>query len=326
MLRTLLAWGFEEEARWLQHVAAVAADLVLPPPTSAQNTEVLGMSAAVLFGTFDPDLPTEEAYEQASLAEHLCDAAFPHFLRAGLLEVELDDRGLRVVLPGIQKFLGAWREGAFPRLEVSHKLAAALCLTEIPDADTLHSPWRAWSLLVPNGLLGDAQPQRVWCVGAEPRYLVSKTGAVTGWSEEHAGGAVAADMLRSLVRGACVVLSDPERKRTEGRWGTPAAAPHTRAKRPTGTAPEGARYVLAQPVTIDLRDTVTEAITGKRRGGSPKVQFLVRGHLTHQAHGPRHSLRRVQWIEPFWKGDPAARVLLRGHRVQDAATPEKPGT
>jgi hypothetical protein len=319
MLRTLLAAGFDEEARWLRRVGEVVRDLVLPPVISAQNLEVLAMSASVTFNVLRWVEDGEgfdgrdgfDAWGAAGVVSHLLDAVCPQMVAAGLL----GERG-GFDVPRMSPFLEAWRSSAFARLEVSHKLAAALCLTDVPESDDLRAPWMAWSLLVPNDLLGETQPQRIWCMGIEPVFLVSKAGMVTPWSEESAGGPVAAEMLRSLVRSACVVLSDPERKRAEGRWGTPPHG-HSRSNRTVGAPPEGSRYLLAQPVTIDLRDTVTEALTGKRRGGSPKVQFLVRGHPTNQAYGPRQTLRRLQWIEPYWKGDPAARVLLRGHRVED---------
>lgn len=30
-----------------------------------------------------------------------------------------------------------------------------------------------------------------------------------------------------------------------------------------------------------------------------------------QAHGPQHSLRRLQWIEPYWKGSEDATIKAR---------------
>ena len=338
MLRTLLAAGFDEEARWLRRVGEVVRDLVLPPVISAQNLEVLAMSASVTFSVLRW-VEDGEGFEShngfdvwgaAHVVSHLLDAVCPRMVAAGLL----GERG-GFDVPRMSPFLEAWRSSAFARLEVSHKLAAALCLTDVPESDDLRAPWIAWSLLVPNDLLGETQPQRIWCMGIEPVFLVSKTGAIAPWSEAAAGGPVAAEMLRWLVRAACVVLSDPERLRAEGRWGSGGAPARSHSKRTVGAPPDGSRYLLAQPVTIDLRDTVREALAGGRHGGGvPKHQFLVRGHPKQQAWGPSNTLRRYKWIEPYWKGDPAARVLLRGHRVDDgdgdpapAGKPrEKPGT
>jgi hypothetical protein len=218
---------------------------------------------------------------------------------------------------GLVRFLTNWRDSAFARLEVSHKLAAALCLTDVPSDTDLHAPWKAWSLVVPDGLIGPAQPARLWCLGLEPLLIVTAKGKVEVWSESAVGGSVAAELLRSLVRSACVVLSDPDRRKSDGTWSGATSRPQ-RSPRPAGPPPEGSRYMLAQPVTIDLRETVREALSGRHGGGGiPRHQFLVRGHPRQQAWGPHHSLRRYKWIEPYWKGDPEARILLRGLQVKD---------
>lgn len=39
-----------------------------------------------------------------------------------------------------------------------------------------------------------------------------------------------------------------------------------------------------------------------REGQSLIVRTLVEGHWRNQAHGPRHTLRKVIWIAPFWRG------------------------
>ncbi len=316
VLVTLLRCGLVEDARWLVRFSKLKREVVLPAPTSPRNTEVLAMAAAVLFGMLysdtaqlSGDTAIERAKDRVWLARHLLsDRAIPWFTQCGLMGKEEGD-------DAPWGFLDSWRASAFARLEVSHKLAAALCLTDIPNSEPVHAPWEAWSLLVPDGLLSPEQPARIWCVGPLPSYVVLPCGKIVLWSENAVGGKVAAEMLRALVRGACLALSDPELKKSEGKWG--GGATSTRAMRPHGPPLEGARYVLAQPVTIDLRSVVIEALSGKRRGGSPKAQFLVRGHFTHQPYGPQHSLRRVQWIEPYWKGDPEARILLRGHQVKD---------
>jgi hypothetical protein len=41
---------------------------------------------------------------------------------------------------------------------------------------------------------------------------------------------------------------------------------------------------------------------GGGQHSSPRMHW-VRGHWRDQAHGPRHELRRLQWIEPYLKGD-----------------------
>ncbi len=115
------------------------------------------------------------------------------------------------------------------------------------------------------------------------------------------------ELIRNLVKGACLVL-DGVPPGQGGKWSSP-----TRGRR---GPPEGAQYDLGKEVAIDLRQELRRVLRGSREGASPSVQFLVRGHWRNQAHGEGRSLRRRQWIEPFWKGPEEARVLLRGHAVR----------
>lgn len=50
-----------------------------------------------------------------------------------------------------------------------------------------------------------------------------------------------------------------------------------------------------------LKNAIREGLRG---GASWKLEsrFVVRGHWRNQAYGPDRSLRRRQWISPFWKG------------------------
>lgn len=42
-------------------------------------------------------------------------------------------------------------------------------------------------------------------------------------------------------------------------------------------------------------------------------RVLVMGHYRNQAHGPGRTLRKLMWIEPFWRGPDAAEVVNRPH-------------
>jgi hypothetical protein len=56
-----------------------------------------------------------------------------------------------------------------------------------------------------------------------------------------------------------------------------------------------------------------------REGAPPTHLVWVRGHWRNQAHGPRHALRRLTWIEPHTRGpDLAEQIEARPARVQDA--------
>ncbi len=46
------------------------------------------------------------------------------------------------------------------------------------------------------------------------------------------------------------------------------------------------------------------AAVGQGRTSPPQFR---RGHWKHVAHGPGRSLRRLEWIEPYWTGAPEDR-------------------
>jgi len=218
-------------------------------------------------------------------------------------------------------FLHTWRQASYARLEVGHKLAAALCLTDVPDDLEVRAPWPAWSLVLPDGLFGDVDVKalangeraaRVWCLGTDDAYVVTSRGAFFVRDPEEERDAIGVS-LRNLIRGACLALSNPEASRKPGGRSQASKASSRRHGPPEL---EQARYLLAAPVKIDLREHLRGVLEG-RKGASPTVQFLVRGHWRQQAYGPQHSLRRATWIEPFWKGPEEARVLLRQHKVEE---------
>jgi hypothetical protein len=239
-----------------------------------------------------------------------------------------------------------WRESAFARLEIGHRLAAALMFTDIPEDGDIQAPWNAWSLLFPDGLLEETSIRRVWCLGSEPVILVlaGKTGATLAledtpeqpavvaeykklWAESHPDGVdkeqafqdykhmfeTAWRMIRALVKGACLALSNPEDWKKEHWYAKPSGTEVKPSKKKE--LPRGERYVLGKAVQIDLREEVENQLHRRRGvgGSSPKVLFLVRGHWTRQVHGKGRLLRKTIWIEPFWKGE--GRVLLRPYQA-----------
>lgn len=50
------------------------------------------------------------------------------------------------------------------------------------------------------------------------------------------------------------------------------------------------------------RTVLGRSVTAQRGGWHLTVRVRVRGHWRNQPHGPGRSLRRLQWIEPFWRG------------------------
>jgi len=221
----------------------------------------------------------------------------------------------------------AWRDSSYARLEIGHKLAASLCLTDT-DGVEVQSPWLACSIVVPDGLFPTldvayksevsvgAQVARLWCLNTQVIFAVmSDGGVIADLANTMEPRAVSA--LESLARGAFLALANPDefKKKT-----TTTSASSSKTNNRNGPPDlTQAKYMLSAPVSIDMRDLLTEHLSGKRKGGggAPKVQFLVRGHWKQQAHGPRHSLRKTIWVKPFWKGPDDTRVLLRTYQVKD---------
>lgn len=76
----------------------------------------------------------------------------------------------------------------------------------------------------------------------------------------------------------------------------------------------GLNYSLAMPVRVDMRDHVRRYLRGES-SRAYKVRWVVRGHWRNQAHGPALLLRRMRWIEPYWKGPECAPKLVRSHEI-----------
>jgi hypothetical protein len=72
---------------------------------------------------------------------------------------------------------------------------------------------------------------------------------------------------------------------------------------------------VGRPLNIDLRPNVKEYVrsgkTGKRHGGPPTVQVLVRGHYRQQVCGVGRLQRKRIWILPFWRGPEEAIINVR---------------
>lgn len=75
-------------------------------------------------------------------------------------------------------------------------------------------------------------------------------------------------------------------------------------------------FTVGKPLKLDCRQDIRDFIEG-RRSSSPKVTTLVRGHWRHQVHGPANSKRRLQWIQPFFRGE--GPLLVRPTQI--GATP-----
>lgn len=124
-------------------------------------------------------------------------------------------------------------------------------------------------------------------------------------------------IISRLIFNSILTLTDPERVK---RVGSSHKRYEARGESNDRVGPPEQRvYLIGKPINLDCRERLRDFVEG-RKGGTFKVttQFLVHGHWRWQAYGPKHSLRRRQWIEPFWKGPEGGVIPLREHHFDDS--------
>lgn len=292
-----------------------AKNLIFPPMSTASNVETTARSISwwLASSSTDPDdvkrIFILRRHNKLKFTERMS-KALDVMVEVAELVCAADSSEAAV------RFMTLWPSGNFARLEVGHRLASMFCFNTVVDRvdAPIRAPWDAWSLVVPNGLLGELA--RVWVVGIEPVVFLDRLG------RHHPIGPVQEGMVRSLVASSAIALSDPDEFRKEKRH-----SPTARSKgRKTG-APDlsQATFLLSAPIEVDFRENVAAALDDERLGrkhASPKVQFIVRGHYKMQTHGEGSQLRKRIWVRPYWKGPEEGKVLLRSYKIGD---PE-PGT
>lgn len=239
-----------------------------------------------------------------------------------------------------------WVDQACPIVQVSHRFAAAAICTTLPNNLDIKTPWRAWLLEVPDHLLEVEDPElhiRTWLRYCLVRITETDQGqrwtltamANDGMAQLGTRHITTAELLqasqssdpvaqtalewpldseherviqclKALVANLLVAMSDPQWCRPVGKH-----QPGWVKGPPREGAPPHRRFMVAKATKIDVRQQVIDYCRGGRQPA--KVQSLVRGHWTTVLHGPRKSLRRLQWIQPYWRGDleaPIATPLL----------------
>lgn len=305
-------------AEFVERSQQFSKDLLFPDPVTANNLEVCAMSTAHFIRRMDLKMSDDgdavfdflSVYKEYERLRKVVTKILGFVDRLGWASGRSIGEGAD---QGIARFLERWTRSSYARLEVGHKIAASFCLTDVPDG-MVESPWEAWSLVVPDGLLGTIA--RVWIVELEPVFVIGRDG------RRMTPTRVEGDMLRCLVRTSAMALSEPDDFRKEKKH-----APTARSKNHRHGPPDLAQatFLLSAPIEVDLREHVQAALEDERLGqkhASPKVQFLVRGHPRLQVHGEGRALRKKIWVKPFWKGPEGGRILLRTYRVEESAEKE----
>lgn len=250
--------------------------------------------------------------------------------------------GALLQLPPVQLRFGwaaRWYEQAMPRIVWSDQHFPEMLMASNADPSVIElvrPPWSAFLIDLPRGLLFSDSPlthqrdelvhilvqtieredgELVWIFMAEGRKGCElwRHGLSTSQilsldesmlSELYSDEMTAEDMrvltlLGRLIVGVCLTLSDPTNVREAKR--TKKSRSHSR--RSKNAVPLTRNFILGKPISLRCRATLQEWVKkGTRKGVSPNVQTLVRGHWKMQPHGPANSLRKLIHLTPFWRG------------------------
>lgn len=217
-------------------------------------------------------------------------------------------------------------------------------------------PWSAFFIEVPPGMLpvnsttqGDTEVRRILVMQLQHKtkgktwgYIAYTDTLITMWrfgadvseleppsieGEEHFAHLLQSEEFTSqdrrvstligrLIINTCLAMSDKSNIKPIGPGHkTYAASRNKKDERELSVR----TFQVGAPVTLDLRDDLKAYVRhGPRKpgGGAPSVQVTVRGHYKLQPYGPRSSLRKVIWRQPFRRGPRDAPVLIRPHELR----------
>jgi hypothetical protein len=241
-----------------------------------------------------------------------------------------------------------WAQAGYPQYVLGHKYAAALCVTgaTAEAVDLAQLPFDAVLIAVPDGLLHMVHPVtsepdpirwllvaryqskkakdgRAWCYSAYSsagnnlyRYGVDTADLLppVGGTMDQSLPLPEADsrtmaVIGKLIVNVCLALSDPSRVRAIGS----GHQTRPKAKGSQRQAPATRVFQVGSPVRHDFREHVAAFTAGKVLEIS--VQSFVAGHYKMQPHGPRNALRKLIWLEPYWRGPEEAPIALRPHKL-----------
>jgi hypothetical protein len=249
-----------------------------------------------------------------------------------------------------------WADQGFPVVELGHRYAAALMATSVPAevVQDVRAPWKAFMIEIPplglilRGKENEEDEIRRIFVWSETRgdeeaawgyFTMCLEQPITLWFIDRLGKLVEADvtsqwdslpfalpqddrdhrlrvLLHRLILNTCLAMSDPSNLKAIG--GSHKKAWSGPTKRMVKD-PEFRHFRLGQPVKIDCRETIREYVEGNVKRGAINVQVLVRGHWKRQPYGPKAALRKVIWVEPYWKGPEESPVIVRPHTIREEA-------
>lgn len=257
----------------------------------------------------------------------------------------------------IRVFGMAWTRSGFPVVRCEDLFAGSCMATEIATEVRKHiqMPWEAFVVSVPPGVLfigeDSGLPDEVWYMLAMKygnRYFLGLNGATGRRLFEHVtniedlclpttintmlhfdGSVVpseqretkALELAGRLFLGICCAMTNSEwvqktDKRAHANWEANAnRVIHSPRPQPLG-------FRITAPVTVNVLPEIRRYQLGSRTGRLITVRTIVAGHWRHQAHGPKHTLRKWLFIQPFCRGPEDAPLPIRPHIIKDPVEKE----
>ena len=252
------------------------------------------------------------------------EGAFPlislgHKYAAALLVTHASEEAVKAARPPFPSFLIEVPEGLIACREESGALSDVLAIFVVKTE--YHSRGLDWAWAY---VSCSAHGTTLYRFGVDACWLLeSNVGPVDASFDDCFNGELtdiderAMALIGRLVIYVCLAFSDP----------TNVQAPKDRPERHrinsafkgrTEPTPTARVYVLSRPVRHDFRDRVRAYMQGKARS-APNVQVLVAGHHKMQPHGPNSSLRKLIWLEPYWRGAEDAPIAFRPHQFPKGA-------
>mgnify|MGYP001548901604 CR=1 FL=1 len=114
----------------------------------------------------------------------------------------------------------------------------------------------------------------------------------------------AIDATSRMIRNVWYVLAEHLDKSTFDGIRVDVHTPSAKANKKRGRKYyPGVEYIIGPTRKIHLGEyEPQERSGGERQGWTLSTRTLVKGFWRHQAHGPQHSLRKVIWVQPYWRG------------------------
>lgn len=117
-------------------------------------------------------------------------------------------------------------------------------------------------------------------------------------------------MARCLILATCLYLSGDPRERAQRQSEDGITVRERKSKYREGDElPQYTSYEVQSSIKINLHHTIREYVD--KGGSAPSVQTLVAGHWKRVVYGVGRTQRRLQHIQPYWRGDLDAPVSIR---------------